>query len=77
MNYYKIKDTFDGAEHVWFDDDLAIVYVWHGGNGVNVYSADLREIDYFSYGDGKLQSMDYYGRQDVFKQHSRMIAENA
>jgi len=38
--------SLEGAELVVVDD--ALIYVWFGGSGVNVYNEDGDEVDYFS-----------------------------
>jgi hypothetical protein len=51
-----LLDELDGAQLVVIDKDRQLAFAWFGGQGVNVYDEDGRELDYFTVGSstGKL-----------------------
>jgi alkanesulfonate monooxygenase SsuD/methylene tetrahydromethanopterin reductase-like flavin-dependent oxidoreductase (luciferase family) len=50
-------DELDGARLAVVDPAAHVVYVWFGGQGVNVYDEHGREVDYFSLGGASRPSV--------------------
>lgn len=45
-----LLSAIDGAQLVIADEDAGLAFAWFGGQGVNVFDADGREVDYFTIG---------------------------
>ena len=48
-----LAETLNGAKLVKFDENSGLVYAWFGGTGVNIYDETGREVDYFSFSQGR------------------------
>lgn len=48
-----LLDAIDEAELVMVEPDYGLVFVWHGGHGVNIYREDGVAVDYFTMGGSK------------------------
>lgn len=48
-----ILDEIDEAELVMVEPEYRLVFVWHGGHGVNIYREDGVAVDYFTMGGSK------------------------
>ena len=48
-----ILDAIDEAELAIVEPEYRLVYVWHGGHGVNIYREDGVAVDYFTMGGSK------------------------
>lgn len=46
-----IKDCFHNSEYVYIEEDLELIFVWHGGNIVNIYNFKFENIDCFTFMD--------------------------
>lgn len=65
-----ILDEIDEAELVMVEPDYRLVFVWHGGHGVNIYREDGVAVDYFTMGGSKKPT-----RAQVAKSIREHIAE--
>lgn len=49
--YETMKDAFDKAIYVHFNDDFGVIFVWYGGHMIHMYDSRLKEIDVKNIGD--------------------------
>lgn len=49
-----ILEAIDEAELVMVEPEYGLVFVWHGGHGVNIYREDGVAVDYFTMGGSKM-----------------------
>jgi hypothetical protein len=45
MDITRLFDTLDGARLVLVEEDLGLVFVWHGASLVNILDADLDAVN--------------------------------
>ena len=48
-----LLEEIDEAELVIVEPEYRLVFVWHGGHGVNIHREDGVEVDYFTMGGSK------------------------
>lgn len=53
-----LLEAIDGAELAIVEHDYGLVFVWHGGHGVNIHREDGVEVDYFTMSGAKKPTRD-------------------
>ena len=68
-----IKDCLHDSEYVYIEEYLELIFVWHGGNIVNIYNFKFECVDCFTFMDNisvkeEIKEMIEQHIKEVFKQ---------